>query len=56
MKQAIRQHLVVCCDLNGLVEKMILAREIDEDNMLIRIGMDGGGWIHENLPFGFQPE
>ena len=31
------QHVVICNDLNGLVDKIIKERNIDETNMLIRI-------------------
>ena len=37
------EHLVVCNDINSLIEKMIAHRDIKEENMQIRIGIDGGG-------------
>ena len=37
------EHLVVCNDINYLIEKMIAHRDIKEENMLTRIGIDGGG-------------
>ena len=37
------QHVSICNDLNGSVEKIIQERNIEEKNMLIRIGFDGGG-------------
>ena len=37
------QHVVIYNDLNGLVDKIIKERNIDETNMLIRIDLDGGG-------------
>ena len=42
-KNNFTQNVVVCNDLNGLIDKLILERGIDEKNMLIRIGLDGGG-------------
>lgn len=37
------RNFVVCNDLEALVQKIIEERSIREDDMLIRIGMDGGG-------------
>ena len=42
-KNNFTQNVVVCNDLNGLIDKLILERGVDEKNMLIRIGLDGGG-------------
>ena len=42
-KNNFAQNVVVCDDLNGLIDKLILERGTDEKNMLIRIGLDGGG-------------
>ena len=49
-----KQHVATCHDLNGLVEKVIQKMNINEERMLIKIGMDGGGgfmkiclWIFE---------
>ena len=50
------QHVVICNDLNGLVDKIIKERNIDKTNMLIRIGLDGGRWVYENLPFNLRFE
>ena len=44
-REHFNQHLVLSSHLDGLVEKMILDREIDEDNMLKRIGLDGGSGL-----------
>ena len=41
-KNNFTQNVVVCNDLNGLIDKLILERGVDEKNMLIRIGLDGG--------------
>ena len=38
-----QQHVVGCNDLNALIKRVIEERGINESNMLIRIGMDGGG-------------
>ena len=37
------QHVVICNDLNALIDTMIETRGIKEDDMLVRIGLDGGG-------------
>ena len=42
-KENFEQHITVCSDLNGLLNKIIDERQINEENMLVRIGMDGGG-------------
>ena len=42
-KMNFEQHVVICNDLNGLVDKIIKERNIDKTNMLIRIVLDGGG-------------
>ena len=42
LKKNYEQHITVCTDLNGLVDKIIEERHINQENMLVRIGMDGG--------------
>ena len=42
-RENFEQHVIVCNDVNEVVERVIKTREIDEDNMIVRIGMDGGG-------------
>ena len=37
------QHTVVCNDIPGLIDKIIISRNIDAGNSIIRIGLDGGG-------------
>ena len=37
------EHVVLCNDLDGLVDKVIRCRNLHKDNTLIRIGIDGGG-------------
>ena len=34
---------MVCNDLNALIDRVIEERGINENDMLIRVGMDGGG-------------
>ena len=43
LKDNFQQHIIVCSDINGLLNKIIDERQIDEANMLVRTGMDGGG-------------
>ena len=42
-RENFEQHVATCRDLNGLVEKVIQERNINEERMLIKIGLDGGG-------------
>ena len=42
-RETFEQKVVLCCNLDALIERMIRERNIDEDNMLIRVGIDGGG-------------
>ena len=42
-KQENFEHVATSHDLNGLVEKVIQERNINEEGMLIKIDMDGGG-------------
>ena len=42
-RETFEQKVVLCSNLDGLIERMIKDRNIDEENMLIRIGLDGGG-------------
>ena len=35
------EHVVLCHDLDGLIDKVISCRNLHEDNTLIRIGIDG---------------
>ena len=37
------KHVVLCNDLDGLIDKVIRCRNLHEDNTLICIGIDGGG-------------
>ena len=37
------QYLVICSDLNGLVEMIIRERNVEEGDLLFRFGMNGGG-------------
>ena len=41
--QNFEQHTVVCNDIPGLIDKIIISRNIDAGNSIIRIGLDGGG-------------
>ena len=43
IQESFEQHAVICNDLNGLVDRIIEKSEINEENMLVRIGLDGGG-------------
>ena len=43
-RENFEQHFV-CSDVNEVVERVIKMREIDESNMIVRIGMDGGGFM-----------
>ena len=36
-RENFQQHIAICSDLNGLVEKMIVERGVDEDHMLIEL-------------------
>ena len=38
-----QDHAVLCTDLNGFIDYIIEERELNQENILIRIGMDGGG-------------
>ena len=37
------QHVITVNDISGLIEKIILERDLSENNVLVRIGLDGGG-------------
>ena len=37
------QHVVLCNDVAGLIDYVVAKRTINQESMLIRIGMDGGG-------------
>ena len=37
------EHVAICNNLDQLIYRMIQERNIDENNVLIRIGLDGGG-------------
>ena len=39
----IDQHVITVNDISGLIEKIILERDLSENNVLVRIGLDGGG-------------
>ena len=43
MKDNFQQHFVVCNNINTLIVKIIEERSLNEENILIRIGLDGGG-------------
>ena len=34
---------IVTNDIKGLIDKILVERQLDKDNVLIRIGLDGGG-------------
>ena len=38
-----QQHVVLCNNLNELIDDIIRERNIDDKDLLVRIGMDGGG-------------
>ena len=37
------QHVITVNDISGLIEKIILERDLSKNNVLVRIGLDGGG-------------
>ena len=37
------QHVITVNAITGLIEKIILGRDLIENNVLVRIGLDGGG-------------
>ena len=37
------QHVIIVNDISGLIDKVIFERNLNEDNLIIRIGLDGGG-------------
>ena len=43
VKDNFQQHFVVCNNINTLIVKIIEERSLNEENILIRIGLDGGG-------------
>ena len=43
IRESFEQHTVIFNDLNGLVDRIIEKREINEENLLVRIGLNGGG-------------
>ena len=43
VKDNFQQHFVVCNNINTLIDKIIEESSLNEENILIRIGLDGGG-------------
>ena len=41
--QDIDQHVVTTNDISKLIEKIILHRSLNEENVFVRVGLDGGG-------------
>ncbi len=42
-RENFKRDVVVCKDLNGLADRIIEKRNMKEDHLLFRVGMDGGG-------------
>ena len=37
------QHVIITNDIANLIDKVILHRELNNENVLVRVGLDGGG-------------
>ena len=53
-KNNFTQNVVVCNDLNGLIDKLILESGTDEKNMLISYRTGWWGRVYENLFVDFR--
>ena len=42
-KENFYQHTVLCNNIAGLIDEVVDSRQIEQNSMLIRIGIDGGG-------------
>ena len=39
----LQEPVILCTDVNELIKKVIEERELDENDLLVRVGLDGGG-------------
>ena len=42
-ERSFKEHAVVTKNISGLIDKVLVERELDTDDALIRVGLDGGG-------------
>ena len=45
LTENLHEPVILCTDVNELIKKVIEERELNEDDLLVRIGLDGGGDI-----------
>jgi len=51
------QHVIIVNDISGLIDKVIFERNLNEDNLIIRIGLDGlGGFMKIRLSLFYLDE